>query len=875
MKQPCIDAVARVYGRTPTEAQVRAIESRLSRTMRTLARRDPQAWHRLPDSERVLAAAKAAAEEIRVEADRQLRRQALQAIATARAQAQIAEFPGTPMEALARMVAFHADAKGSIQSMEYRARAIEADLLRQMIGTLEATNPRFFGMIENPIGVRDLVRELHGESTGNADAAAGARQFREIAEAARERFNRAGGDVGRLEDWGMPHHHSQVRVARAGQQAWRQQQAGLRGAADRLRDVPPPPDFAREHWVQDVLPALNRDRYLRDDGTRMDDAELVEVLRQVWTTIATGGINKTEPGRYPGAGARANRGSEARQLHFRSADAFLAYQAKYGERSAYEVIVGHIKGIAQDIAAVETFGPNPDQAFRLLSGEAVQQMTVANPAAAGRVQKHAIRAEIMYNLAAGKTLPVASERMARFFDSVRNMLVANRLGSAVITSITDEGTMMRMAAVNNLPQVRLWANELKTMNLADVQEKRHAQRAGLALNTLVASLNRFGNDGLGTAWSSKVATASLRASGLNAMTDARRRAFGTTYMSAVGQITRDFRTLAELDPLDHRILLSKGITEADFAVWRRAELEDWGSGNNTMLTPDAIYAIPDARLADLGDPRVLREQAATKLLGAALEEVDMAVIEPGVRERALMRANVQRGTWGGELIRSVLLFKSFPIAMITKHWERALSEPGAAGRVRGLAALTTTTTVLGMMALQASALRDGKDPFDMTDGRVWLAALLKGGALSIFGDFMFSQETQSGRGAVATTLGPVVSMGEEALALTWGNMIEASQGEETDFGAELVRFARGNTPGLSAVMNLWYTRAAFDHLVMHDLQEFLSPGYLQRMQDRAYREFGQTYWWQPGGTPIDALNVSGQGLAPERAPDLAAATGSN
>src|SRR5690606_39032340 len=146
-----------------------------------------------------------------------------------------------------------------------------------------------------------------------------------------------------------------------------------------------------------------------------------------------------------------------------------------------------------------------------------------------------------------------------------------------------------------------------------------------------------------------------------------------------------------------------------------------------------------------------------------------------------------------------------------------LSEPGTAGRMRALAALSTSTTVFGMLALQASAIRDGKDPFDRTDARAWLAALHQGGAPSIFGDFLFAQETQSGRGAVATMLGPVVSLGEEALALTWGNLLEASKGEETDFGAELVKFARGNTPGLSAVTNLWYSRAAFDHLVMHDL----------------------------------------------------------
>src|SRR3546814_3036334 len=100
-----------------------------------------------------------------------------------------------------------------------------------------------------------------------------------------------------------------------------------------------------------------------------------------------------------------------------------------------------------------------------------------------------------------------------------------------------------------------------------------------------------------------------------------------------------------------------------------------------MLTPEAIYRIPDADLADLGgNPRAIREQAATRLLGTILEETDIAVIEPGVRERALMMSHLQRGSLKGELTRSFFLFKSFPIAMVTRHWARALSAPTLQGR---------------------------------------------------------------------------------------------------------------------------------------------------------------------------------------------------
>jgi len=72
-----------------------------------------------------------------------------------------------------------------------------------------------------------------------------------------------------------------------------------------------------------------------------------------------------------------------------------------------------------------------------------------------------------------------------------------------------------------------------------------------------------------------------------------------------------------------------------------------------------------------------------------------------------------------------------------------------------------------------------------------------------------------------------------------------------------VKFVKSNVPG----NNLWYTRAAIDHLMFHQLQEYLSPGYLEKMRKRSEKEYGQQFWWEPG-EPV-----------PERAPDMAAAGG--
>jgi hypothetical protein len=828
MKADCILAAGQVLGRQPSEADVRKLEQALGRAMRAEASRDPKAWQALPIDAQMRQGAERAAQDMIGEAGLKQQRQVLQVIKTAQIGQALASFPGNPFEALERLVATHFDGKGSQLSAEYRIRAIKARAVSTMVGTLTATQPKFFGLIEDKAGLYDLVRELHGQHTGNPDAKAGAAEFKQSAEVLRLRMNAGGGDIGHREDWGMPHHHSQLKVAKAG----------------------------ADQWIKDTLPELNRDIYVTEAGRQMNDSEMDTFLHTAWPTIASGGANKLEPGQFTGNGMRANRGNAAREIHFKDGDAYLRYQAKYGEHTPYEVLTGHIASLAQDVGLVETFGPNPDATFKLFHDQALKTMSVADPVNLGKHQKTAQSIINKYNIVAGHHLPVGSEAMAKFFDNVRNVLVFSRLGSAAITSLADEGTMRMAAHVNNLPEMQLVANELAAHNVFNKDEERFANRAGLGLNHLAASINRFGNDMLGSGWSSKLANATIRASGLNAMTEARRRAFGVTFMSALGHLAQSTDSLAALDKSDHRILLSKGITETDFAVWKTAELEQWGETNPHMLTPESIYQIPDSALAHMGDPRQLREEAATKLLGAVLEETDTAVVEPGAVDRAHMLSGLQRGTWKGELTRSFFLFKSFPLAMITKHWERAMSMPTLGGKVAYMSALTAATTAIGLVALQIQQLVSGKDPRSMLAPSTYIAGLMRGGALSIYGDFLFSDQTQGGQSPIATAAGPVAGLFEDVFKLTQGSLVKQAEGKKVDFGANLTKFVHSNLPGA----NLWYTKAATDHLVFQQLQEYMSPGYLRRMRDNAEKNYHQKFWWEPGE------NV------PQRAPDMAAMT---
>ncbi|HHG2739105.1 TPA: hypothetical protein ACPVI0_000733 [Klebsiella pneumoniae] len=818
MRQECINAVQQAASRRLTQQEIKNIEDRIYRNMRQLARNDPASWRAMTDAERLRRAGQLAANELTNEAALKKRRVALTIAARQRLDAFIKTYQGKDgkLEALNRTIAFHADGKSNFLSVESRGKATRDYALSQIQEAFEAVDPRFFHLFEDEASVRDLVYEMRGQDTGNVRAKKGAKAWAGVTELLRQRFNDAGGDIGYLENWGIPQHHSMEKVGRVSQ----------------------------DKWISDVIGKLDRKYYIKDDGQLMSDAELKTFLGEAYNTIATGGLNKLSDTGMRISGARSNRGNASRQIHFKDADSYLEYQREYGDRSLWEVMVGHLEGISKDIALVETYGPNPDHVFRSILDEVTAEQATANPERTGRIKRLANSTENLYNFIAGKTQPIANPHIARWSDNIRNWMVASRLGSALLASFSDLGTMYMSAKVANIPMNRLFMNQLEAMNPANRTELARARRAGLAMESLLGSVNRWAMDNMGPSVSRWAATAVMRASGLTAWTDAHKRAYGVTMMGSLGEVVSRAPDLRSLDDSDFRILKSKGITEQDFSVWKLAQQEDWGNGNTTMLTPESIMRIPDAAVMHLGLPERVRFEAMRRLLAAVSEEVDMAVITPGAREQLFTGGGLQRGTWKGELTRSVFLFKSFPISVVLRHWTRAMGMPSAGGRAAYIAAFLASTTMLGALSQQLNDMVSGRNPREMVGkdaGKFWLGALLKGGGLGLYGDFLLSDHTRYGGGALASMLGPVAGLVDDVVKLAQGIPLNAVEGKPEQTGGDLVKLGKGLIPGA----NLWYAKAALDHMIFNQLQEYFSPGYLRKVEQRSKKQFNQTYWWRP------------------------------
>lgn len=825
MKPQCVQAVNAAAGRQLRPSELQAIEDRISGTMRRLAQADPKAWQGKAMADRVMEAATTAMQDLQAEAARKVANVQRQALATAATQGRIVELKANLGSGHSRALV------EDMNNTHLYADGIKRQSVSRMVGLIDAANSgqgaglgrralMFLFDAQNPQMTQDLVTEIFANGkggTGNKVAQQGAQAWLDVIEGLRQRFNAAGGDVGKLAYGYLPQPHDAARVRNAGAQA----------------------------WAAKTMPLLDRSRYVREDGSRMSDVEVMDFLRSAYDTIATDGLNKTTPGQMRGSGARANKGSDSRQIHFRDGEAYNAYLSEFGRGSMYDAMVGHVGVMARDIALIERYGPNPEAQFRL-------QNDLAERADQGIKRSFGNKPQAYWDLLTGKSGAPESARLAQIGQDIRNIQTFGKLAGALLSSITDVGTLMVTAGYNRLGY---WQTLKNVGKQASPEVREFLTSHGLIAESLLSDLNRWAGENIANNWSGRLANSTMRLSLMNVWTDSLRRGFSMTMMQGLAKLSQT--KWSDLTEWDRAHLGRKGITEADWDVVTRAQPTQFQGAS--FLTPEAIAASGDPRAAEV----------TAKVLGFITDESEYAVINPDLSTRAIQTGGaLQAGTVPGELARLTMQFKSFPIAMISRHWRRLLEgdkgldgAPMLANKAAYAAALFLTTTALGAIAFQTKQIVQGKDPVDMTTPKFWARAAAQGGGAGFMGDLVLGDTTddRSPLDSLSRLLmGPTFGSAADLWELTKGNVDELRAGKDTHAGAEALRFSRSHLP----YINLWYGRTALDHLLLHGIQENLSPGYLQRQRARHQKDWGGSYWWEPGAD-FDEM----------RAPDLGASVG--
>lgn len=719
---------------------------------------------------------------------------------------------------------------GGRYSVQAIRQSLETRFMTEPMAKIAAERPHVEKMLRDKPFLDDVVREMaeirEGGTPGktrNADARFVAKTLSDAAEASRQALNARGANIGKLDGWAGPQTHDDAKLRKAGQDA----------------------------WVKAVVGKLDLDRTLPD----VSREDMPSALAEVWTNIVTGqdrGLTAAGKGETVGPANLAKSLARNRVLHFRDADAWLAYNADFGSGHVFDGMLQHQRKAARAAAVMEVFGPNPQ--VMLDSVAESLKLRVRNNKTIDAAKRQKIISELdteggALRTAMSETLGLTSVPVdysaAKISANIRDAQSIAKLGGAVISSATDMITSTANLKFNGVPIGKAYADQIgelvKGRGVGETREISFLLGEGAdGLMGHIASAHHA-NDGFPGRWS-KLTETFFRWNGLSWWTDTMRSSHARVLSAHLGLNVGSPHS--RIDPQLRAVLATHGIGAAEWDALRQAKFR--AVNGNTYVTPDRVRDLPDAAIAPLVEGKATpakiaaaRDQLELKLGAYFADEVGFGVIEADDASRSFWLGTSRPGTMAGEVMRFLMQFKGFPTAFTQRVLGRAVY--GGAGETPGerlannaghIGHLMAGLFVMGYISMTAKDYVAGLDrPRDPTAPKTILAALKQGGGLGIYGDFLFGEANRFGNGVLETIAGPAIGTGASIINLA----LRARDGEAK--AGDALNIALQNTP----YINLFYVRPGLDYLFLNSLRESVSPGFLARQEQRRFKDFGQRY----------------------------------
>lgn len=752
--------------------------------------------------------------------------------------------------------------RGGRKSVAATVESFQRKYLGKMMAELERERPHLVNTLRDKRLDADIMREMmelrdggKPGSTGNKDAEFVAKTFAKYAEMARTDLNRRGAAIGKLDGWAGPQTHDDIAMIKAGKDA----------------------------WVGRVMGLLDLERTFPDG---LSSEEGARALGDIYDTIITGISNKPTPAEK---GQRVNPANlakslgKSRVLHFKDAEAALAYREDFGYSNTFTGMIGHLMRSAKMAGAMEVLGPNPEVMFASMA-EDLKQRLKSSPNLSDKeknklqnrldTQAGALRHAL--DIATGLNSRPVNVTFAKLGTDIRAQQTMAKLGGAAISSVGDTvtaGAASQFRGSGFLKGVtQQWAGILRGRPRGEQAEIAYLigdGYDGLIGHILNPSAALDGPVGHMARWQEKF----FKWNGLTWWTDVNRSVASRVIAAEMGM--RLGKGWADLPGRYRHVLETHGFTPEQWGVMGKATLRQ--SNGKVYLTPDRIAELTDADIEPLARERL---KAGAKLKGQAkadfeagvyqdardalelqvlryyADETSSAVIVPDARSRRTSTLGTRPGDWPGEITRLIMQFKGYPIAFTQRVAGRAAfgySKGERLSQVAHIGTLMAGLTMAGYAAMTAKDVLKGYwPPRDPADPRTWLAAAQQGGAWGIYGDFLFSQTNRFGGGFLETAAGPTLGNIGDLVQIGLDARDTAMSGGEDTFGtAKALSVGIGNVP----YANLFYLKPALDYLFLNSLREAASPGYMRKQAATRKREYDQVPM-QPLGPPRDPLNLA-------------------
>lgn len=707
-------------------------------------------------------------------------------------------------------------------------------------------------------------------ATGDPEAVKAARLFVDGLDAGRRMQNDAGAWIGKIEGYIGRQSHDRLRVAGG---FWREiGAAGLRAVTDWNGARLAASRRAFREWRDFIRPKLHEDTF---EGVELDAAQAGELhlagviddpadarevfLFRVWSDIVTGRHEVLEGlsdfGDYRPPAGKARSVSKPRVLHFAGPDAWMDYAERFSRGGLYGAVMGDMERAARNTALMRRWGPSPEAA-RAAEIERLSQAARAR-GDVGAVDKLNSRMRVAeFEELTGAANAPENLRLAIVGRSIRMAEVLSKLGGVVLSALSDGSfAAQRMKRAGGTYLDGYSGMMRGVARLQGEQGKAVADALDVGARSAAAHLtSRFAAADGALGWASSAQRLFYKVNGFEAWMDGARRGIAEMLASIWGR--QADRAWSALEVGTREDFERFGLNEQAWELLRGGA-QTLDDGRRYLTSDAAELAEADGLLAwrgwnGEGDREAAvaeaRFELGLRLRTLAGSTIDDALTETRARERVGLYRGLKPGTVAGEAVRTFTQFLGFSQAVIGRHVAPAMRGYAGQSPVALMAHLIVASTALGYLSLQAKQIAKGRTPRGLENdegeslaGSLWIASLLQGGGLGLYGDFLFGEANRSGLPAtVSSFMGPAVGDAERLFQIVnkavWGDA-----DDREDAAGDAAKFAITSLPGA----NIWYTRWALDYLVLWRLQEQMSPGYLRRMERRAEKREGSSFLVDP------------------------------
>jgi len=706
-------------------------------------------------------------------------------------------------------------ARNSIGSKQRTIENVESNKLFHAINNISKTSWKDFdsGKID-----LEIKQEMLGVNTGIKEAKEIANVLKNYQEEWRLRLNDLGANIQKLDDWITRTVHNADKMANASKKS------------KLVEDN-------RAAWVDYIRERLNIKRTFPgiEDGLKVN-----QILGDIYNSLMSGDhVKHSGTGSIYGTKNVANRLNASRVLHFKDAVARHEYDIMFGEPSLKESVLSVLSNTSRNVPLIETFGTNPQNGFEKLLSLLRKKYKDTNPQYIKDLNFTNFKSK--FAEIDGSVNLIGSHTLAKTGMVIRGLQRIGKLGFSPISSVSDLAQYM---GTTNFQGRGLLTGLYESMNaLFKRQDKAAMEVIGITSNSVLATnTNRFSDaDSFGKF--SKVENSFFKWIGLNAWVTNLKSGMTVGLARHYGMLAN--KSFGSLDVRERNLLKLYGIDEGKWDLLRSIKTLD--IENRRYLTAETANELSDEAIKkyvgkSLSDREIrnFKRDLQTTWRNVLVDQATHATPEPDAAVRAITNQGYEKGTPMGEAIRFMMQFKSFAITIWKNIIGRELKSYGPDdskyATLTGLTNLLILNTIMGYIAMSSKDMLRGRSPRDPAKGSTILESFAQGGGIGIYGDFIVGQiQNEYGNNVFESILGPTASDAKKIIELVFNPK------EPAKMGKKFLELVEGNAP----IINMWYTRAAYDYLIGYQIKEFLDPGFFERMRARHEEKRGQTYFFKP------------------------------